>query len=218
MAVNKKKAPKKKESESKKSAVSKGGISAKIKTKSFSRSDMQEKYLNDVCPALMEKFGYDTPMQLPKITKVVFNRGVGEVTYNPKALDSTVDEIFTITGQRPVIKRAKKSIANFKLREEMPIGCMVTLRGNRMYSFIKKLIEEALPRIRDFKGLSPNAFDGRGNYTFGIREQLIFPEIDYDKVDKTRGFNVTFVTTAQTDEESKELLRLIGIPFREDKE
>lgn len=218
MAVNKKKAPKKKEATSTKSAVSKGGISAKIKTKPFTKCDLQDKYLNDVCPALMEKFEYDTPMQLPKLVKVVVNRGVGEVTFNPKALDSTVDEMFTITGQRPVIKRAKKSIANFKLREEMPIGCMVTLRGNRMYGFIKKLIEEALPRIRDFKGLSPNAFDGRGNYTFGIREQLIFPEIDYDKVDKTRGFNVTFVSTAQTDEEARELLKLIGIPFREDKE
>ncbi len=216
MAGNKKKsAAKKPQTQSNKSQVSKGGVSPKVKTKIAAKNDYIDKYNNDVAPALMKKFSYKSSMQIPKIVKVVFNRGVGEVTFNPKALDSTVDEMYLITNQRPIIKHAKKSIANFKLREGMPIGCMVTLRGNRMYAFIKKLIEEALPRIRDFKGLSPHSFDGRGNYTFGVKEQLIFPEIDYDKVDKTRGFNVSFVTTAESDEEARELLGLIGLPFRE---
>ncbi|MCK5744492.1 MAG: 50S ribosomal protein L5 [Caldisericia bacterium] len=215
MAVNKKNKSQKKTTTSTKSVVSKGGVSPKVKTKKLARNEYVDKYLSDVKPALMKKFGYKSSMQIPKIIKVVFNRGVGEVTFNPKALDSTVDEMFLITEQRPIIKHAKKSIANFKLREGMPIGCMVTLRGNRMYSFIKKLVEDALPRIRDFKGLSPHSFDGRGNYYFGVKEQLIFPVIDYDKVDKTRGFNVSFVTTANTDEEARELLGLIGLPFRE---
>ncbi len=193
----------------------KGGVAESMKTKTMGNQAYTDKYRSQVVPALMKRFKYDNVMMVPKLIKITFNRGVGEYVVNPKAMDSTVDEMFLITSQRPSIRKAKKSIANFKIRIGNPIGCMVTLRGNRMYAFSQKLCEVALPRIRDFKGLSPHAFDGRGNYTFGIKEQLIFPEIDYDKVDKTRGFNVSICTSAKTDEECKALLELIGFPFRE---
>jgi large subunit ribosomal protein L5 len=164
---------------------------------------------------MMKKFGYRNVMQIPSLEKVVVNMGVGEAIQNSKALDAAVGDLAKITGQRPVITKAKKSIAGFKLREGMSIGCKVTLRGDRMYEFVDKLINAALPRVRDFRGVSPKSFDGRGNYTLGLREQLIFPEIEYDKIDKLRGMDVIMVTTAKTDEEGRELLRLMGMPFRE---
>lgn len=176
---------------------------------------LKEQYLNEMVPKLMEKFAYRNPMQVPKIEKVVLNMGVGEAIQNPKSLDGAVADLRAISGQKPVITKAKASIAGFKLREGMSIGCKVTLRGERMYDFLDKLINVALPRVRDFRGVSPKAFDGRGNYTLGIKEQLIFPEIDYDKIDKIRGLEVVIVTTAKTDEEARELLRLMGMPFRE---
>jgi large subunit ribosomal protein L5 len=174
---------------------------------------LKEKYTNEVIPALQEKFKYKSVMQAPKLEKVVLNMGLGEVKENPKALDSAVNDLATITGQKPVVTKAKKSVAAFKLRQGMNIGCKVTLRGDRMYEFVDKLFNVALPRVRDFRGVSANSFDGRGNYSMGIKEQLIFPEIDYDKVDKVRGMDVIFVTTAKTDEEAKELLKLLGMPF-----
>jgi large subunit ribosomal protein L5 len=174
---------------------------------------LKEKFLKEVAPALMEKFGYANVMEIPKIEKVVVNMGVGEAVGNPKALDAAVNDLMTIVGQRPVVTRAKKSIAAFKIREGMAIGTKVTLRGERMYQFLDKLFNVALPRVRDFRGVSPKAFDGRGNYTLGIKEQLIFPEIDYDKVDKIRGMDIIFVTTAKSDEEARELLKLMGMPF-----
>ncbi len=174
---------------------------------------LKEKYNNEISPAMMEKFKYKSMMQIPKLEKVVINMGLGEVKENPKAVDSAIADLSKITGQKPVVTKAKKSIAAFKLREGMNIGCKVTLRGDRMYAFIDKLINVALPRIRDFHGVSPNSFDGRGNYAIGIREQIIFPEIEYDKIDKVRGMDIIFVTTAQTDEEAKELLRLMGMPY-----
>lgn len=174
---------------------------------------LKEKYVNEVVPQLMDKFHYENPMQVPKLVKMVINSGIGEGKENPKALDEMADEIKLITGQKPVITKAKKSIANFKIRKGMPIGVMVTLRGNRMYYFADKLLSVALPRVRDFRGVSSKSFDGRGNYTLGIKEQLIFPEIDYDKVEKIRGMEIVFVTTAKNDEESYELLRLLGMPF-----
>lgn len=173
-----------------------------------------EKYRNEVVPALMQKFNYKNVMQVPRIEKVVINMGVGEAAHNAKLLDGAVNDLMAITGQKPVITRAKKSIAGFKIREGMPIGVKVTLRGERMYHFLDKLLNVALPRVRDFRGVSPKSFDGRGNYTLGLREQLIFPEIDYDKIDKVRGMDVTIVTTAQTDEECKALLDELGMPFR----
>ncbi len=176
---------------------------------------LKEKYLDDVAPALMKKFNYKSPMQIPKLEKVVLNMGVGDAKENSKFLDSAVDELSLISGQKPVITKAKKSIAAFKLREGMSIGCKVTLRGSRMYEFVDKLFNIALPRVRDFRGISANAFDGRGNYALGIKEQLIFPEINYDKVEKVRGMDIAFVTTAQTDEEAKELLTLMGAPFKQ---
>lgn len=175
---------------------------------------LKEMYLNDVAPALLKKFNYSSIMQVPKIEKVVINMGVGEAVGNAKILDNAVEDLTAISGQKPVITRAKKSIAGFKLREGMPIGVKVTLRGERMYHFLDKLINVALPRVRDFRGVSPKSFDGRGNYTLGLKEQLIFPEIVYDKVDKVRGMDVVIVTTANTDEESRELLSLMGMPFR----
>ncbi|MFZ5634516.1 MAG: 50S ribosomal protein L5 [Bacillota bacterium] len=177
-------------------------------------SRLKEKYKNEVVKAMMQKFGYKNIMEVPKLEKVVINVGVGEAIQNSKALDAAVNDIATITGQRPVITRAKKSIAAFKLRQGMKIGCKVTLRGDRMYHFVDKLFSVALPRVRDFRGVSPKSFDGRGNYSMGVREQLIFPEIDYDKIDKVRGMDIIFVTTARTDEEARELLRLLGMPFR----
>jgi len=176
---------------------------------------LREKYESEVRPALMEKFGYKNIMQVPKLVKVVVNMGVGEATQNPKALDGAVNDMTAITGQKPIITRAKKSISSFKLRENVAIGCKVTLRGERMDYFVDKLFNISLPRVRDFRGVSPKGFDGRGNFTLGLREQLIFPEIDYDKIDKIRGMNITFVTTANTDEEARELLRLLGLPFAE---
>ena len=174
---------------------------------------MQEKYRSDVVPALMQEFSYGNVMQVPKVQKIVVNIGLGEAIANPKALDAAVGDLTMITGQKPVVTRAKKSIAAFKLREGMPIGAMVTLRGPRMYEFLDRLTSVALPRIRDFRGVSPNAFDGRGNYTLGLKEQLAFPEIDYDKIDKTRGLEMSIVTTARTDEEGRRLLALLGMPF-----
>jgi large subunit ribosomal protein L5 len=174
---------------------------------------LKEKYLNEVTPALLQKFSYKSVMQVPKIEKVVINMGVGEASGNSKILDVAVDEMQTIAGQKPVITKAKKSIAGFKLREGMPIGVKVTLRGDRMYFFLDKLFNIALPRVRDFRGVSTKAFDGRGNYTLGLKEQLIFPEIEYDKVDKIRGMDIVIVTTANTDEEARELLNQMGMPF-----
>jgi large subunit ribosomal protein L5 len=174
---------------------------------------MKDRYLNEITPALMQKFNYTTVMQVPKIEKVVINMGVGEATANSKVLDVAVAELQLISGQKPVVTRAKKSIAGFKLRENMPIGAKVTLRGERMYYFLDKLFNITLPRVRDFRGVSNKAFDGRGNYTLGLKEQVIFPEIEYDKVDKVRGMDIVIVTTAKTDEESRELLTQMGMPF-----
>lgn len=174
---------------------------------------LQEKYTTTVIPALTKKFEYTTVMQCPKIDKVVINLGVGEAIANPKLLDEAVAELTQISGQKPVITKAKKSIANFKLREGMPIGCKVTLRGERMYEFLDKLFNISLPRVRDFRGVSNTAFDGRGNYTLGVKEQLIFPEINFDKVNKTRGMDIVIVTTANTNEEAKALLAEMGMPF-----
>ena len=176
-------------------------------------SRLKETYEQEVKPALAARFNYKNPMQIPKVVKVVVNIGVGDATADPKLLDAAVEELALITGQRPLITRAKKSIANFKLRAGVPIGCMVTLRGERMYDFLEKLINVALPRIRDFRGVSTRAFDGRGNYTLGLREQLVFPEIDYDKVQKVRGMNMSIIKSAKTDEEAYELLKQMGMPF-----
>lgn len=176
-------------------------------------SRLRERYLNEVVPTLQQEFGYQNRLQVPRITKVVLNIGLGEAVQNAKALDSAVADLMAISGQRPVVTRAKKSIANFKIRQGNPIGVMVTLRGERMYEFLDRLINVALPRIRDFHGVPVNAFDGRGNYSLGLREQLIFPEIDYDKIDRVRGLQVNIITTARTDEEGKRLLELLGMPF-----
>lgn len=175
---------------------------------------LQEKYINEVVPALTEKFGYKNVMELPKIAKIIINMGVGEAVGNPKALDAAVSDLTIITGQKPILTRAKKSLAAWKLRQGMPIGAKVTLRGVRMYQFLDKFMNVALPRVRDFRGISANSFDGRGNYAIGLKEQLIFPEIEYDKIDKLRGMNIVVVTTAKTDEEARELLKLMGMPFK----
>jgi large subunit ribosomal protein L5 len=177
-------------------------------------SRLKEKYQKEVVPGLQKEFNYSNPMQVPRVHKVVVNIGMGEAIQNAKAMDAALSDLASITGQRPVITRAKRSVAAFKLREGMQIGCMVTLRGERMYYFLDKLMNVALPRLRDFQGVSPEAFDGRGNYTLGLREQLVFPEIDYDKVDKIRGMEVSIVTTARTDEEGQRLLKLMGMPFK----
>jgi large subunit ribosomal protein L5 len=174
---------------------------------------LKDRFLNEITPALMQKFNYTTVMQVPKIEKVVINMGVGEAVSNSKVLDGAVEDLQKIAGQKPVITKSKKSIAGFKLRENMPIGVKVTLRGERMYYFLDKLFNVALPRVRDFRGVSSKAFDGRGNYTLGLKEQLIFPEIEYDKIDKMRGMDIVIVTTAKTDEESRELLTQMGMPF-----
>ena len=174
---------------------------------------LQEKYNNEIVPAMIEKFGYKNIMQVPKLNKIVINMGVGEAKDNSKVLDSAVKDLEIIAGQKAVVTKAKKSIANFKIREGLPIGCKVTLRGEKMYDFADRLINLALPRVRDFRGVSANSFDGRGNYALGIKEQLIFPEIEYDKVDKVRGMDVIFVTTANTDEEARELIRLFVMPY-----
>lgn len=177
-------------------------------------SRLHEQYSNEIVDAMTKKFGYKNIMQVPKLEKIVINMGVGEAKENKKALDTAIADLEIISGQKPVVTRARKSVANFKLREGMPIGCKVTLRGERMYEFADRLINLALPRVRDFRGVSQNSFDGRGNYALGIKEQLIFPEIEYDKVDKVRGMDIIFVTTANTDEEARELLTLFGMPFK----
>jgi len=174
---------------------------------------MKDLYVKEVAPELMKKFGYSSVMQIPKLDKIVINVGCGEAKENSKVLESVVSDLSIITGQRPVLCKAKKSVANFKLREGMTIGAKVTLRGDRMYEFVDRFFNLALPRVRDFRGINPNSFDGRGNYSMGVREQLIFPEIDYDKIDAIRGMDITFITTAKTDEEAKELLTLMGAPF-----
>ena len=175
---------------------------------------LKEQYQSEMVDALIKKFGYKNIMEVPKLDKIVINMGVGEAKENAKVLDTAIKDLETITGQKAVVTRAKKSVANFKLREGMPIGCKVTLRGEKMYEFADRLINLALPRVRDFRGVNPDAFDGRGNYALGIKEQLIFPEIEYDKVDKVRGMDIIFVTTAETDEEARELLTLFGMPFK----
>ena len=177
-------------------------------------SDIQKRYREEVVPAMMKTFNYSNVMQVPRLEKVVINMGLGEALENARVLDTSIEEMSRITGQRPVITRARKSIANFKLREGNPIGCRVTLRRKRMNDFVYRLLNVALPRVRDFKGVSPRGFDGRGNYTLGVREQLIFPEVNYDDVEKIKGMNITIVTSAKTDEEAKELLGILGIPFR----
>ncbi len=174
---------------------------------------LKEMYKNDVAPAMMEKFNYSSVMEIPKLEKVIVNMGVGDARENAKNLELAVQDMTTITGQKPLITKAKKSVSNFKVREGMPVGAKVTLRGEKMYEFVDRLFNIALPRVRDFRGVSDKAFDGRGNYALGVKEQLIFPEIEYDKIDKVRGMDIVFVTTAKTDEESKELLRLMGLAF-----
>jgi large subunit ribosomal protein L5 len=176
-------------------------------------SRLKEQYNSEIREALTKKFGYTNPMQIPKLDKIVVNMAVGEAKENEKLLETAAKDLEIITGQHPVYTKAKKSIANFKIREGMPIGCKVTLRGDRMYEFLDRLVNLALPRVRDFRGVNPNSFDGRGNYALGIKEQLIFPEIEYDKVDKVRGMDIIFTTTAKTDEEARELLRLFGMPY-----
>ena len=176
-------------------------------------SRMQEMYKAEVAPALMEKFSYKSTMQIPKLEKIVVNIGLGDAKDNPKVIDAAMGDLAAITGQKPVVTKARKSVANFKLREGMNIGCKVTLRGEKMYEFLDRLFNVALPRVRDFRGINPNSFDGRGNYSLGVKEQLSFPEIDYDKIDKIRGMDIIVVTTAKTDEEARELLSLMGAPF-----
>lgn len=174
---------------------------------------LKEKYKNEIAPALMAKFSYSSPMQIPKLEKIVINIGLGEAKDNPKAIDSAIKDLEDITGQKPVVTKAKSSVANFKIREGMNIGVKVTLRSDKMYEFLDRLFNVALPRVRDFRGINPNSFDGRGNYSMGLKEQLIFPEIEYDKIDKIRGMDIIMVTTANTDEEARELLALMGAPF-----
>ncbi|HEY2973125.1 MAG TPA: 50S ribosomal protein L5 [Pyrinomonadaceae bacterium] len=176
---------------------------------------LKERYQKEVAPAIAREFGIKNPMAIPRVQKVVLNMGMGEAIANAKILDTAVDELRSITGQKPVVTKAKKSIASFKLRQGMPIGVMVTLRGDRMYEFLDRLVSIALPRVRDFRGVSPKAFDGRGNYTIGVREQLIFPEIDFNKVDKLRGMNISIITTARNDEQARALLKGLGMPFRQ---
>ncbi|MDP2984775.1 MAG: 50S ribosomal protein L5 [Candidatus Latescibacter sp.] len=176
---------------------------------------LKEKFIQEIAPALMKEFNYKSPMQIPKLSKIVVNMGVGEAVQDVKNLDGAIQDLTMIAGQKPVIRRAKKSISNFKLRSGMPIGCMVTLRHERMYEFLDRLLSFAIPRIRDFRGVPGRSFDGRGNYTLGVKEQIIFPEVDFDKIDKTRGMDITFVTTAKRDEEAKALLKAFGIPFKD---
>lgn len=178
-------------------------------------SRLQDRYRKEVVPALTKRFGYTNTMAVPRVSKVTLNIGLGEASANVKLLDTAAAELGQIAGQKPVITRAKKSIANFKVRKGMPIGCMVTLRGEQMYEFLDRMTSVVLPRVRDFKGLPPNSFDGRGNYTLGLRDQLVFPEIDYTRVDKIKGMNITITTTARSDEEGRELLKLLGVPFRQ---
>jgi large subunit ribosomal protein L5 len=185
-----------------------------LKKRQNMMSRMHERYRKEVVPALMKRFGRKNPMAVPRVAKVTVNIGMGEASQNVKLLDVAVVELGQIAGQKPIVTRAKKSIANFKIRRGMPIGCCVTLRGDRMYEFLDRLCNVVLPRVRDFRGLPPNAFDGRGNYTMGLRDQLVFPEIDYTRVDKIKGLNITLTTTAKNDEEGRELLKLLGVPLR----
>jgi large subunit ribosomal protein L5 len=189
-------------------------VSPSISREYVPMNEMQKRYKEEIVPAMVKTFNYKNVMQVPRMEKIVVNMGLGEALQNARVLDTSVEELGIITGQKPVLTRARKSIANFKLREGNPIGCCVTLRKQKMYDFAYRLLNIALPRVRDFKGVSPKAFDGRGNFTIGIREQLIFPEINYDKVEKVKGMNITIVTSAKTDEEAKELLSLLGVPFR----
>jgi large subunit ribosomal protein L5 len=189
------------------------GVAAKRWNNGTTMARLKQKYRDEVVPAMMREFSYKNSMQVPRLEKITINVGVGEATQNIKAIDTTVAEITSIAGQKPIVTRAKKAIANFKLREGVPIGCMVTLRRDRMYEFLDRLIHVALPRVRDFKGISDRSFDGRGNYSLGLREQIIFPEIQADKVEKTRGMTVSFITTANTDQEGRVLLKLLGMPF-----
>ncbi len=200
-----------KEKEKKKSKAGEGRPAAGAKV----TPRLKTAYNKEILPTLMKEFEYKNSMQVPKVEKVVLNMGVGEAAQNAKALDGAIDDLTVISGQKPIIRRAKKSIAGFKLRANMPVGVKVTLRGDRMYEFLDRMLSTALPRIRDFRGLSPKSFDGRGNYSFGVTEQLIFPEIDYDKIDKIRGMDITVVTTAKTDEEGRALLNRMGFPLRE---
>ena len=188
-------------------------IPVKYQTQPKEHAFLEKKYKTEIAPALMEKFGYKSTMQIPRLEKIVINMGVGDATQNAKLIEAAVEDLTTIAGQKPVVTKAKKSIAVFKVREGQEIGCKVTLRGDRMYEFLNKLVNIALPRVRDFRGVNKNAFDGRGNYTLGVKEQLIFPEINYDKVVKVRGMDIVIVTTAKSDEEGRELLRLFGMPF-----
>jgi len=181
----------------------------------MAKARLKQLYKGEIAPLLKQKFKYKNSMEIPRVEKIVLNIGVGEAIQNIKALDRATSDLMLISGQKPIVRKARKSIANFKLRQGMPIGCKVTLRGDRMYEFFDRLVNVALPRIRDFRGLSPKSFDGRGNFTFGIKEQVIFPEINYDKIDKMRGMNITIATTAKTDEEGKQLLKELGMPFRE---
>ena len=199
----------------KKAAKAEAAESAAASSGPAATPRLQTKYVKEALPALAQKLGRANPMSLPRLEKIVVNIGLGEAVQNAKAIDAAVGDLAAITGQKPVVTRAKKSIAAFKLRAGMPIGAMVTLRGDRMYEFLDRLVAVALPRVRDFRGVSPNSFDGRGNYTLGMREQLIFPEIDYDKIDATKGMNISFVTTAKTDEEGRALLKELGMPFRQ---
>jgi large subunit ribosomal protein L5 len=176
---------------------------------------LQDRYREEIAPALKERFGIENPMRIPRLEKIVVNMGVGEASQNSRAMDGAMEDLARITGQKPQLRRARKSIAGFKIREGMPVGARVTLRGERMWEFLDRLVSVALPRVRDFRGISPNAFDGRGNYALGLREQLIFPEISYDSIDATRGLDVAVVTTTESDEEARELLRLLGMPFRD---
>lgn len=176
---------------------------------------LRDKFEKDVIPKMMQEFGYRNKMQVPRLHKIVVNMGLGEALQNPKIIDSSAKEMAAITGQRPIVTRSRKSIANFKLREGLPIGCMVTLRKERMYEFLDRLINVAIPRVRDFRGISKRSFDGKGNFTMGVREQIIFPEIDYDKIEKIKGLNVSIITTAKTDEEGRALLKHLGMPFRQ---
>ena len=189
-------------------------ISVPATTTTEDIKQIREQYKNEVIPALMKKFNYKSVMEVPKLEKIVLNVGLGDIRENPKALENTINDLSIITGQKPVVTKARKSIAAFKVREGVNMGCKVTLRSEKMYEFAYKFFNVALPRVRDFRGVSANSFDGRGNYSMGIKEQLIFPEIEYDKVDKLRGMDIIFVTTAETDEEAKELLRLLGMPFK----
>jgi large subunit ribosomal protein L5 len=192
-----------------------GETQAKGEIKDMANVRLKERYQKEIAPAISKEFEIENPMAVPRLEKIVINMGMGEAIANAKILDTAADELRAITGQKPVVTKAKKSIASFKLRQGMPIGVMVTLRGDRMYEFLDRLVSIALPRVRDFRGVSPKAFDGRGNYTLGIREQLIFPEIDFNKVDKTRGMNISIVTTARNDEQARALLKSLGMPFRQ---